>query len=497
MRLITKPDPSLPPLAWCLTHTHGSDEAILRCGNSVETTDDAFFEGAWAGEFDAMDFDAVADVFGSGGRVFGDELLIVTPSHTLERVQFIQRGGETIISNSLVFLLSAAGAELDPKHAGYATDFTHVIRYGIDGFRRTIPTRGGENVQLVYLKNIRLNKSGGVSFVDKPAPQSFDSYETYVDALTDVLRQTIRNRALKYIPLASISTGYDSPAVATLIRRCGATRAVTFSTARADGKQKENESDSGRPIAEALGYQLKEFDRDAYRLRGDEFPEAEFLATGMSGEDVNMLAFESELRRSIFFTGFHGDRIWDMHAYPDEKLRRKDMSGASMTEFRLRVDFVHVPAVFIAATLHPQILEIGNSGAMKKWSIGTDYDRPIARRIAEDAGVPRGAFGHAKRATTALLHLHGDAAWTGRTRAAVLQFAQQQNLSPATRLAYTADAAREHGGYFVYRALRKLGLLALAPRLAKKPMGIHSHTRLGPLPMLWAIDQIKPRYARR
>ena len=33
---------------------------------------------------------------------------------------------------------------------------------------------------------------------------------------------------------------------------------------------------------------------------------------------------------------------------------------------------------------------------MTPWCIGTDYDRPIARRIAEEAGVPREWFGQNK-----------------------------------------------------------------------------------------------------
>src|SRR5687768_3675756 len=180
MLLNAQRDPALPPLAWCVTHKHGADEVNLRCGTSVELTDDAFFEGAWAGDLDAMDFHRVADVFGSGGHVGTEEFVIVAPSHTLERVQFIQRGGETIISNSLVYLLVAAGVDLDPKHAGYANDFTHVIRYGLDGFHRAIPTRGGEHLQLVYLKNIHFHRSGGVTFLDKPSPKSFHSYEGYV-----------------------------------------------------------------------------------------------------------------------------------------------------------------------------------------------------------------------------------------------------------------------------------------------------------------------------
>ena len=47
---------------------------------------------------------------------------------------------------------------------------------------------------------------------------------------------------------------------------------------------------------------------------------------------------------------------------------------------------------------------------------------------------------------------------------------------------------------FAYLVLRKLKLLRLAPALEEKPVGIHSHTRLGPLPIIWATECISPRY---
>jgi hypothetical protein len=215
----------------------------------------------------------------------------------------------------------------------------------------------------------------------------------------------------------------------------------------------------------------------------------------MSGEDVNLLAMETDLHRSIFFTGFHGGRVWDMNGHPDELLRSKDMSGASMNEFRLRVDFVHVPAPFIGAHRHPKILEIANSDAMKRWSIGTDYDRPIPRRIVEDAGVPRADFGQDKRATTALLHEHGDRAWTSQARDAVRQYARRHGLPLGTRLSYVLDAVNHSSRSFAYRVLRRLKLLRLAPGLEAKPVDIHSHTRLGPLPIIWATERIRTRYA--
>jgi hypothetical protein len=504
VRLTVDAIPDLPPMAWCVRLRHGNDVELL-CGVSVEVRDDAFFEGAWADRAETFGFTSATDVFGSGGRIIGDDLIIVTPSHTLERVQFIQHRGETLISNSLVFLLTTAGARLDPSHAAYASDFTDIVYYGVDAFDTAIPLRfsgypedaaeaRGEG-RLIYLNNVCFHRDGRVSFLEKPAAPPFDTFDQYAALLDDVLQKTVGNaasphRQTRYSPLASVSTGYDSPAVAALVRRAGCEKAVTFTHGR--GRSRAGE-DSGKAIADALRYELKEFDREAYRTIGA-FPEAEFLATGMSGEDVTMLAMEADLRRSVFFTGFHGDRIWDMHSHPDELLRRKDMSGASMNEFRLRVDFVHVPAVFIGARRHPKILEIATSEAMKQWSVGTDYDRPIARRIAEDAGVPRAAFGHEKRATTALLHVHGDSAWTSPTRDAVLQHARLHKLPLRTRRSYVMDAMSEALRYIAYHVLQKLSLLRLAPGLGERPFEIHSHTRLGPLPIIWATERISPRY---
>ncbi len=495
-----------PPMAWCVRVRCGNDVELL-CGDSVEVRDDGFFEGAWAGRAETFDITTAPDVFGSGGRITGDDLIIVTPSHTLERVQFIQRRDETLISNSLVFLLATAGAELDPHHAAYASDFTRIVYYGIAAFDTAIPLRlsrlpkndveGGSEAHLICLKNICLRRDGRIDFVEKPATPRFETFDEYVALLGDVLQKTVVNaasphRKTRYSPLASVSTGYDSPAVAVLARRAGCEKAVTFTHARADGKSSA-ESDSGKPIADVLRYQLKEFDREAYR-NINSFPEAEFLATGMSGEDVNLLALETDLHHSVFFTGFHGGHVWDMDSHPDDLLRSKDMSGASMNEFRLRVDFVHLPAPFIGVRRHPKIVEIANSDAMKRWSVGTDYDRPIPRRIAEDAGVPRAAFGQRNRATTVLLHEHGDSAWTSPTRDAVRRYTRQHKLPLRTRFSYVLDAMSEASRSFAYRVLRRLKLLSLAPALKEKPVEIHSHTRLGPLPIVWATECIRPRY---
>jgi hypothetical protein len=44
-----------------------------------------------------------------------------------------------------------------------------------------------------------------------------------------------------------------------------------------------------------------------------------------------------------------------------------------------------------------EIDAIGRSPSMRSWTVGGDYDRPIPRRIVEEAGIPRGAFAKRKR----------------------------------------------------------------------------------------------------
>ncbi len=497
MRLVVDRDLTLPPLAWCVKLLSGSADVRLVCGASVEVHDDAFFEGAWDGSFAAMDFPAAAEVFGSGGAVRDGALLIVPPSMTLERIQYVQRGDETFISNSLCFLLEAAGEELDPSYVGYAGDFTKITVNGLESYLTEIPTRAGQSIHLNYFHNVRFTRDGAVEHIEKPANRPFATFDEYIALLTDTVKGAVANaadpsRITRYTPLASVSSGYDSPACCVIAARAGCTRAVTFGRSRQDGRDKSTD-DSGKPIADALGFTLKEFQRDAY-LNESDCPEAEFMATGQSGEDVNMKGFEAELRHAVFYTGFQGGKNWDMHIAPDPFIKRKDMSGGSMGEFRCRVDFIHVPISFIGARNHPQVHAIANSPELKRYSIGGDYDKPVARKLVEEAGVAREAFGMKKKATSALVHLRGFSVLSPDARQGILQFRDGQSLSPRTRLSYKANELFYRGGFFAMRALRKLKLLKFFPLIKEYPWAIHSHTNLGPLPMIWAVQRTGERY---
>ena len=76
-----------------------------------------------------------------------------------------------------------------------------------------------------------------------------------------------------------------------------------------------------------------------------------------------------------------------------------------MAEFRLVVGFIHVPFPFLGARRMSDILRITESSEMDPWRLGNLYDRPIARRIAEKAGVPRQLFGQSKKGSVVIFSM--------------------------------------------------------------------------------------------
>ena len=74
-----------------------------------------------------------------------------------------------------------------------------------------------------------------------------------------------------------------------------------------------------------------------------------------------------------------------------------------INEFRLRVGFANVALPCVGVRFLPPIAELSESAEMARFSVGGDYDRPIPRRIAEEAGLDRAAFGSAKTATAPVI----------------------------------------------------------------------------------------------
>ncbi len=400
MRFEFIPCETLPRLAWCAeARPHRPLVAVLH-GTGVETRAGAFAEGAWSGNHADFNFVEAAAFCGSGAVSYEDRVRFATSTDTLQAIFSLREADRLLVSNSALFLLAMTDDRPDLRYRYYEPDLMSIMR-GLNRYVRRIPTARQRWINIHYHCNLNVSSSLEVSTEPKPRPGPFRDFDHYFDFLGETVRAVIgngRSPARKrgaYRPLATVSSGYDSPACAVLARDAGCSEAVTFTLARPEF---ESQDDSGAEIARILGLSVSEHSPEEYLGRTD-FPEVDFLAAGTGGDDVILACLESKIRGSILITGFHGDKIWERVNYKvSENILRGDPSGASMHEFRLRTGFINLPVPFLAVVEHPSIHAISNSPHMARWSVGGPYDRPIPRRIAEDAGVPRALFGQKKKA---------------------------------------------------------------------------------------------------
>jgi len=373
--------PSLPSLAW-IARVKNS-RARVQCGEAV-TAHGYVFEGAWSDVDGARTPLEAAEVFGSGLCYKGDAWRAVPPSHLLEGLYVLQ-ADEWIVSNSLALLQAETGFEFSIAGPALLAALSAAAA-SIRARPVTVPTTRGV-LHLCYHHNARL----GATLESEPklaaaAFTSFEHYRTYLKRTLSAVRGQTRREFV-----VAVSRGYDSVASAALVSSLGGGCSISFRSARDGG------DDNGAPLARALGLGTVELDRPERVSFAEAAP---FLSSGLGGEDALYAAAAAHLDGRIFVTGFHGDKIWELGAAANVDLKRGDVSGASLGEFRLRRNFVHVPTPFIGGRRHPYIAAISRSAALRPYRVGGDYDRPIARRLAEEAGLQRNAFGMSKRAVS-------------------------------------------------------------------------------------------------
>ncbi len=120
---------------------------------------------------------------------------------------------------------------------------------------------------------------------------------------------------------------------------------------------------------------------------------------------MHFVAAQSYLQGRVLLTGHHGDTVWGTGDYdptPDI-VRHGAPSGLALAEWRLCVGFLHCTMPFLSVRNIEQIHRVSIGDEMKPWSVGGDYDRPICRRIVEEAGVECELFGQQKKATAVVL----------------------------------------------------------------------------------------------
>lgn len=379
-----------PSLAWVAELQSGSNQVAVFCGGRVECRDDWFCEAVWNGEFGEGNFHTTDIIFGSGGRVDDHEILFVSSGTTVDRLQWVERAGRTYISNSLAALTTVAELEFDPSCDRFLEVFLSIVD-GIVRYERRLPCPEGD-VNLCYFHNLRWDGQR-LNEVEKPnGSRRFTCYYEYTDFLNNAVGAIARNgadplRCMSFQLMGTLSTGYDSTCVSALGMAHGLETVLCF--------QRPGGRDYGGSIAGILG--LTRLDAEINAWRKMDRPEAEFISTDGVGAEVQFAPLAEKFNGRLLLTGYHGDKVWDFnarHSSPD--LVRGDLSGLSLTEFRLRAGFIHCALPFLGTRSVTDIIGISKSEEMSAWHTGGDYSRPIPRRIVEEAGVPRAAFGQIK-----------------------------------------------------------------------------------------------------
>jgi len=413
MRLLKSRTDKLPKLAWLAEVDSARDEIALLCGDWVEVRDGFFVEGVWDGPFGKAEFHKTANIFGSGGVITPDGIVFVSSGCTTDYLYYRHDKEKLSVSNSLPFLLAHTQDELDPKHAGYTQACDSIVD-GIDKYQPEIPTRNGA-VQRLMFRNLVL-ENGKVRLDDKPLCEPFAQFADYAKFVRDryaniVLNARDADRTREYKILSTQSKGYDSTAVNAFAAKFGIDTAFTVSQSKGSGAFAENDTESasdddGTEIANRLGFPCVSIERRRFQQELED--EYLYFAGIANCEDLNFSGITPYIDSpSILLTGTLGELYYPATYYssrfPGEPvgtdLRRGDLSGHGLTEVRLASGFVQLPLIYVGAQQRESITRITESKEMDPWRLNNAYDRPIPRRVAEEAGVPRAWFGQKKMAT--------------------------------------------------------------------------------------------------
>jgi hypothetical protein len=378
-----------PKLSWFAKVTDDTVNVLHGC--RVEYSDEWIFEGTWAGEFGRGDFDReVPVIIGTGIRLRDNTVSFVCSTGSLDRLFYVDKKKELLVSNSLACLLSVAKLRLDPVFP-----YSKTLMHYFSNHRcqpKILPTLDGDEIHfLTYEKLVYSKETLEERTHTEDTFTSFEEYDDFLHSRILAIRANLQDerRRFKVAPVATISKGYDSAASAVIAKPLGIGSALTISRI---GKRRRD--DSGEEIAKKLGIPVKSVieRRSAYR-------DYDLVLAGLGQSfDLNMTLFDYPDDLTLLVVGTAGDFVWQNAAKKefndsDHFLDRPDTTSCQLAEWRLHrgVFLFNIPS--IGASRIACLKQINDSSAMDPWRIGGDYDRPIPRRILEQQGVGREQFG--------------------------------------------------------------------------------------------------------
>ena len=393
---------AIPRLAYCVVVD--GERVRLYHGVDVEVHGSWFCDGAWDGAFDEGRIDT-GFLAGTGGQLIAGGLRLIAGPNPADRIFLVRRADGWLASNSLPFLLAMLDDALDPAHLGYRSLFRSLM-HGLRIGPRTFPTRAGTTVRLLVDETVELVGSAS-SFASRPAEAPFSDYQGYRAHVVETMGRLVANatdpaRTTTYPPIVTASGGYDSTAVLVLASEVGCHEAVNI--LRPDPDDPDGGwIDHPGVVTEKIGTELLGRERDTWRGRTD-LPEVDLAAAGADFTEIVLLAIEDDLEGRFLLCADAGDSLWNYDVYRGyDDIVRGDTGGQSLSEYRLRHGYIMCSVPYLGFTAMRSIQRITRSQAMAAWSVGGHYDRPIPRRIVEDAGVDRAAFAHRKFGTAAMV----------------------------------------------------------------------------------------------
>lgn len=399
----------IPLLAWCLEIKDDSTE--INYGSGVYKHNNGIVEGVWDGNFDDLNYASATHVFGTGVTITEQSIIVTPNSHMYEGLFLLYDKEENRLyfSNSLSYALAKYEKrieDLEKLIEDIRINNDKLTATGVLKFNPLLFDDQDMSVYCFYYHNIVISNNG-IKVEIKDNQQNFKNFNEYKNYLLHVLKLIINNgtsksRNIILDPISSISKGYDSPAVTSLLQLLGVKESVTADV------DVYGRNDSGAEISEVLGLKCFSCKHPAGRMIEDlnmNYSEdlaqkaQEFIATPGLGDDIVFLSFDKFMENRMLFTGALGDSIWNIHSKIPDGIPVRVPFGKSLNEYRIRKGFSHIPVPTIGAVFSEDIFKINSLDEMKAYSVGGDYDRPIPRRISEESGIPRLMFGNAKTAT--------------------------------------------------------------------------------------------------
>lgn len=417
MKFSYLPSPHLPPLAWVAVASPETSTISVTHGRFVETHPHFFVEGAWAGDFEAGRIQDSDTVFGSGGCLTDGSVTFASCTATTDFLYHSDSLAPFCVSNSLPLLLAMLDDELKIACEDYSRINMSILD-GIHQYQPSIPTRKGHVTRIMH-SNLRFG-ADGISLVEKPLPPKFQTFEEYRGFLQGRIGELFSNarHPARQSPMKIFSTqsrGYDSTAVNALAAPFGIDDIFTSPESKEkksfyNSKVSQTPSDDGTAICTTLGLPCTQIDRRSFEKKALSAEEC-YWAGLDNNADLNLHEITSYVRQpTLLLTGQYGE-FWytreitgehRMH-YFDDALKKWDLSGHGLSEMRLKAGFIQAAIPVIGSRNRTAILAITESPEMQPWRLNTRYDRPIPRRIGEEAGVPREMFGQIKLAS--IVHL--------------------------------------------------------------------------------------------